>query len=67
MIEDDYGRDRILRGQQEHGSVEAVTESIAKGRLGVMPAFGGRLDETQIRLLVALLTVNSDPELPASP
>ena len=28
-----------------------------------MPAFGGRLDDTQIRLLVALLTVNINPEL----
>jgi cytochrome c oxidase cbb3-type subunit 3 len=42
--------------------VEAVTESIANGRRGVMPAFGERLDDTQIRLLVALLTVNADPE-----
>jgi cytochrome c oxidase cbb3-type subunit 3 len=49
------------------GSVEAVTESIATGRLGVMPAFGERLDDTQIRLLVALLTVNIEPELLASP
>ncbi len=45
------------------GSVDAVTESIANGRSGVMPAFGGRLDDVQIKLLVALLTVNADPEL----
>ena len=32
-----------------------VTESIANGRNGVMPAFGARLDETQMRLLAAWL------------
>ena len=32
-----------------------VLESIANGRSGVMPAFGARLDETQIRLLAAWL------------
>ena len=41
------------------GTVEAVTESIANGRTGIMPAFGGRLDDTQIKLLVALLTANA--------
>jgi cytochrome c oxidase cbb3-type subunit 3 len=40
------------------GGIDAVTESISKGRTGVMPAFAGRLDDTQIKLLVALL---SDP------
>jgi cytochrome c oxidase cbb3-type subunit 3 len=40
------------------GSVAAVTESIANGRSGVMPAFGERLDDTQIKLLIALLTEN---------
>jgi cytochrome c oxidase cbb3-type subunit 3 len=40
-----YGNDR-----------EALTHSIANGRSGQMPAFGERLDDTQIRLLVALLT-----------
>lgn len=35
---------------------EAVLESIANGRSGEMPAFGERLDDTQIRLLVAMLT-----------
>lgn len=40
------------------GSIEAVRESIASGRNGVMPAFGERLDDTQIRLLLALLTEN---------
>ncbi len=34
----------------------AIHASIADGRFGDMPAFGDRLDETQIRLLVALLT-----------
>jgi cytochrome c oxidase cbb3-type subunit 3 len=37
-------------------SDKAVRESIANGRSGEMPAFGERLDDTQIRLLVALLT-----------
>lgn len=45
------------------GSVEAVTESVANGRAGDMPAFGGRLNDVQIKLLVALLTVNIDPVL----
>ena len=36
--------------------VEALRETIASGRNGQMPAFEGRLDDTQIRLLVALLT-----------
>ncbi len=38
------------------GSIETVTESIANGRSGVMPPFGERLDDTQIKLLVALLS-----------
>jgi cytochrome c oxidase cbb3-type subunit 3 len=37
------------------GSRAQVIESIAKGRNGVMPEFGSRLDETQIRLLAAWL------------
>ena len=37
------------------GERAEVVESIANGRTGVMPAFGTRLDETQIRLLVAWL------------
>lgn len=37
-------------------SRESLVETIAKGRAGVMPAFGERLDETQIKLLLALLT-----------
>lgn len=35
---------------------EAVYESIANGRSGMMPAFGQRLDATQIKLLTAWLT-----------
>jgi len=37
------------------GSREAIAASIADGRNGEMPAFGGRLDPTQIRLLAAWL------------
>jgi cytochrome c oxidase cbb3-type subunit III len=37
------------------GSAGAVRESIANGRTGVMPAFGQRLDATQIKLLSAWL------------
>lgn len=44
-----YGRD-----------IDAIRHSIAVGRNGQMPAFGERLDDTQIRLLVALLTSLSD-------
>ncbi len=38
-------------------SEEAVRHSIAMGRHGEMPPFGERLDDTQIRLLVAWLTM----------
>lgn len=37
------------------GSYEHVYESIANGRMGQMPAFGDKLDATQIRLLTAWL------------
>jgi cytochrome c oxidase cbb3-type subunit 3 len=37
-------------------SDEAVHHSIAEGRTGEMPAFDVRLDDTQIKLLVALLS-----------
>ncbi len=43
-------------------SDEALQHSIAIGRSGEMPAFGERLDATQIRLLVALLMRNSLPQ-----
>jgi cytochrome c oxidase cbb3-type subunit 3 len=36
-------------------SSEALVQSIAIGRAGVMPAFGERLDDTQVKMLVALL------------
>ena len=42
------------------GDIDAIRHSIAVGRNGQMPAFGERLDDTQIRLLVALLTTLSD-------
>ena len=37
------------------GSDSALYTSIASGRQGVMPAFGDRLDATQIRMLIAWL------------
>lgn len=48
------------------GSAEAVHESIAAGRAGEMPAFGARLDDTQIKLLIALLSPRSDTESAAN-
>lgn len=47
LVDDDW-----LYGASE----EAVRQSIAEGRNGVMPAFGRRLDEAQLRMLVAWLT-----------
>lgn len=35
---------------------DAIRQTIAEGRSGEMPAFNERLDDTQVRLLVALLT-----------
>jgi len=40
-------------------SKETLVHSIAIGRAGVMPAFGERLDDTQVRLLIALLSRSS--------
>jgi cytochrome c oxidase cbb3-type subunit 3 len=37
------------------GSAAAIAESISTGRMGIMPAFGERLDATQVRLLTAWL------------
>ena len=37
------------------GSRETIIETIVQGRSGIMPAFGERLDDTQVRLLVAWL------------
>ncbi len=39
-------------------SAEALVHSIAIGRAGIMPAFEDRLDDTQIKMLVALLMRN---------
>lgn len=41
-------------------SDEALIHSIAIGRNGQMPAFGDRLDDTQVRLLVALLAAGQN-------
>lgn len=41
-----------------YGDGAAIEASIRDGRSGTMPAFGGRLDDAQIRLLVAWLTRN---------
>jgi cytochrome c oxidase cbb3-type subunit 3 len=41
------------------GARAQVIQSIAQGRTGVMPAFGSRLDETQIRLLAAWLSAGA--------
>lgn len=38
------------------GSEAAISETIANGRMGVMPPFAERLDATQMRMLVAWLT-----------
>jgi cytochrome c oxidase cbb3-type subunit 3 len=43
------------------GSNDALTNTIANGRNGVMPPFQKRLDDTQVRLLVAWLLHNSEP------
>lgn len=37
------------------GDLDTITASIASGRAGIMPAFGERLDDAQIKLLVAML------------
>jgi cytochrome c oxidase cbb3-type subunit 3 len=41
------------------GSIASIRDSIARGRTGMMPAFGERLDAAQVKLLTAWLT--SDP------
>ncbi len=38
------------------GGIEDITESISFGRNGFMPAFDDRLDDTQVRMLLAWLT-----------
>jgi cytochrome c oxidase cbb3-type subunit 3 len=37
------------------GSDADLTQTIAEGRIGIMPAFGERLDEVQMRMLIAWL------------
>ena len=37
-------------------SDEALVHTIASGRSGIMPPFQGRLDDTQIHMLIAWLT-----------
>ena len=55
------GAPNLVGGVYLYGAdIEAIRHSIALGRNGQMPAFGERLDDTQIRLLVALLTTLSD-------
>lgn len=54
------GAPNLLDGIWLYGdSDSALNETIANGRQGEMPAFGDRLDDTQIRLLVMLLSKNS--------
>jgi cytochrome c oxidase cbb3-type subunit 3 len=43
------------------GSLDDVRASIAEGRNGQMPAFGERLDETQVKLLTAWLIGGAEP------
>ena len=43
------------------GSLAAVRESISRGRTGVMPPFGERLDGAQIKLLTAWLASGAAP------
>ncbi len=38
------------------GDVESIRQSISTGRMGVMPRFQDRLDDTQIRMLIAWLS-----------
>ena len=52
LVDDDW-----LYGNSE----EALQHSIAVGRTGEMPAFNDRLDDTQVRLLVMLLSTNETP------
>lgn len=43
------------------GSLADIRASIAEGRSGQMPAFGERLDETQVKLLTAWLIGGAEP------
>jgi len=42
-------------------SLEDIRATIAEGRMGQMPAFGERLDTTQIKLLTAWLIAGAEP------
>jgi len=56
-----FGAPSLVDGVSLYGdSAEAIRHSIAEGRSGVMPSFGDRLDDTQIRLLVAWLAPPAD-------
>ena len=55
------GAPNLVDGAYLYGAdIDAIRHSIAVGRNGKMPAFGERLDDTQIRLLVALITPAAD-------
>jgi len=43
------------------GSLDDIRASIAQGRSGQMPAFGARLDATQVKLLTAWLIAGAEP------
>jgi len=43
------------------GSLDDIRTSVAEGRNGAMPAFGGWLDETQVKLLTAWLIAGAEP------
>ena len=47
------------------GSPDAIAATVSGGRIGTMPAFGGRLDDLQIRLLVAWLS-RPEPSVPGN-
>ncbi len=42
------------------GDLETIKVTLKEGRAGVMPAFDGRLDDTQVRLLLAWLTQSAE-------
>lgn len=56
------GAPNIVDGVTLYGNdTDALRHTIAVGRNGIMPPFGNRLDDTQVRLLVALLTAPASP------
>ena len=46
------------------GDPDTIVATVSAGRNGRMPAFGGRLDDVQIRLLVAWLGAGAQPPAP---